>query len=461
MALVALAGEAARPDAMALGAFSRLQELEQVPVDHLLQPRLGALHLDVRPRPEVADQPFVPTQDGVEPALQGAVERPGHLRPDLRGTAALVVVVGQVLPEADRLAALPAQLEHDRREVVLAGGFLRDRAVGFEAVVHAAAQDQARAAGGVAEDRAQAFAARPGRPQHPAGEADRQPRVGAVAAGQRLAVQHLGGDDDLGVGFLRHQLVPDRRQMPLVEGDEPERPQPHPPAAGRQPSDLADQGARRKIQGPAVGEHLRLRREKGFAIDEELHNGAVGTVQDALADAGEAIGVLAVGDRPELVEPVEEHARLPRRSPLVRGAADAEVAVGQREHRLGRAGVFAGELRVEAQDAERPGLWREDVGRRQAAFTQHGHPSSIPSPGPRLRPAETPPADVLCAYPASSGPFHAGSRAGRRGSSAAMDSRPTSSEAPPSRLWMPPAIRILTGSPSEIATRAVPPARWT
>ena len=98
---------------------------------------------------------------------------------------------------------------------------------------------------------------------------------------------------------------------------------------------------------PAVGEHLGLRREEALAIDEELDNGAVRAVQDALADAREAIGVLAVGDRPEFIEPVEEHAWFPHRPPFLRRTANAEIAVGQREHRLGLTGIFARKSRIE------------------------------------------------------------------------------------------------------------------
>jgi hypothetical protein len=168
-------------------------------------------------RPKAVDPGFLPLQNGGETALHGAVERPGDLRPDLGRIATLGVVVAQVLRQADRPAALGPRLEHDGSEIVLAGALVREGASGVENVVHAAAQSQPRAVGGVAEGCAQPDLERPSRLQHPAGEADRQAGVGAVAAGQRRAARQLRGEDDLGIRLLRHHFILHRRQVPVVK----------------------------------------------------------------------------------------------------------------------------------------------------------------------------------------------------------------------------------------------------
>ena len=76
-------GQAARADAVTFGALGGLQELEQIPAYHLLQPRPGAFHLHVRALPEPSDLGALMRLDAAEPVLDRAIKRPGDLRADL------------------------------------------------------------------------------------------------------------------------------------------------------------------------------------------------------------------------------------------------------------------------------------------------------------------------------------------------------------------------------------------
>src|SRR5690606_22138778 len=67
----------------------------------------------------------------------------------------------------------------------------------------------------------------------------------------------------------------------------------------------------------------------------QLEGLGVGQVEDRLPDLGEAVGGLRVGDRPGLVEPVDEGAVLVGCAALVLVAAEAKVAVGHGEDGLG------------------------------------------------------------------------------------------------------------------------------
>ena len=76
-----------------------------------------------------------------------------------------------------------------------------------------------------------------------------------------------------------------------------------------------------------------------LVVDEQPDDRAVRRVDDRLARTGEAVGVLRVHDRPRLMEPVERDAGVVRRRAFLGGAAEAEAAVGDGEHRLRRGQV--------------------------------------------------------------------------------------------------------------------------
>ena len=98
---------------------------------------------------------------------------------------------------------------------------------------------------------------------------------------------------------------------------------------------MSDAGAH--VEDPGVLADPGGRQEQRLVVDEQLEHRGVGDVDHRLADPSQAVGLLGVHDRPGLVEPADERARAQRRPALVEGAPDAEVAVGQREHRLGPA----------------------------------------------------------------------------------------------------------------------------
>jgi hypothetical protein len=71
-----------------------------------------------------------------------------------------------------------------------------------------------------------------------------------------------------------------------------------------------------------------------LVVDEQPDDRPVRGVDDRLAGAGQAVGVLGVDDRPCLVQAVERRAGVMGRAALLGCSAEAEVAVGHREDRL-------------------------------------------------------------------------------------------------------------------------------
>ena len=84
-----------------------------------------------------------------------------------------------------------------------------------------------------------------------------------------------------------------------------------------------------------------------LVVDVDAHDLRVGRVDDRLADLGEAVRLLGVADRERLVEPVDERAVLVREATLGVVAAQAEVAVADREERLGHPDVVEVERRLD------------------------------------------------------------------------------------------------------------------
>ena len=92
-----------------------------------------------------------------------------------------------------------------------------------------------------------------------------------------------------------------------------------------------------------------------LVLDEQADDLAVGDVDDGLAVLGVAVAGLGVGQRAHLVEAVEVGAGQAVRLALVEVAAQPDVAVGQREHRLG----LGQHVEVQLGLADRPRLDRE------------------------------------------------------------------------------------------------------
>src|SRR5690606_15898008 len=92
-----------------------------------------------------------------------------------------------------------------------------------------------------------------------------------------------------------------------------------------------------------------------LVVHEQADHLAVGDVDDRLALLRVAVGRLGMREGTLLVERVQVRARHPVRLALVEVAAHADVAVGQREDRLGLRQSVKAELRL----ADAPRLHRE------------------------------------------------------------------------------------------------------
>ncbi|MPN06446.1 hypothetical protein SDC9_153702 [bioreactor metagenome] len=154
-----------------------------------------------------------------------------------------------------------------------------------------------------------------------------------------LAVEDLGGDHHRGVGVQQGDLHRHHRQVPLGHAHHPGGVDPDRLTGRGAPDDVAAQDTVAEVDGALVLLEVGDRDVDRLVVDVELHHLGVGRVDDRLPDPGEAVRLLGVPDRPGLVEPVDEGAVCEALPALLRVAAHAEVAVADREQRLGAAQV--------------------------------------------------------------------------------------------------------------------------
>src|SRR5215831_12728744 len=109
---------------------------------------------------------------------------------------------------------------------------------------------------------------------------------------------------------------------------------------------------------------MRIGQPEGLVVHEELDDLAVGHVQDGLASFREAVGFLAVDDRPGFIEPVDEGAVFGVGPAFLRAPAHAEVAVAYRQHRF----QLSQEFRVKPFFDDVPLVGRVIVGWRPETF---------------------------------------------------------------------------------------------
>ena len=178
-----------------------------------------------------------------------------------------------------------------------------------------------------------------------------------VGAGRRpLLVGHqLGLHDDREGLVDRLDDVLDRRHRALGQRHQPGRADPDPAAGGGDPLDRAAQRPRPHVEQPLVLDQRAVAQIERLVLDEQADDLAVGDVDHRLAGLGIAVAGLGVGQRAGLIETAEVGAGQAVGLALVEVAAQAEVAVGQREHRFG----LGQGVEVKLGLADRPRLDRE------------------------------------------------------------------------------------------------------
>ena len=125
----------------------------------------------------------------------------------------------------------------------------------------------------------------------------------------------------------------------------------------RAPVHLAAQHAVAHVQRTRVVLDGAVAQVKRLVVDEQAQDLAVRDVDHRLAGLGVAVGGLGVGQRPRLEEAVEVGPRAARRLTLVEVAAQADVAVGEREDRL----RLRQQVEPELVLGDRPGVDAVDV----------------------------------------------------------------------------------------------------
>ena len=125
--------------------------------------------------------------------------------------------------------------------------------------------------------------------------------------------------------------------------------------AGEHQSTVAGQRAGPQVEHPLVVEQLAVADVERLVVDQQPDQLAVGDVDDRLAGLGVAVAGLGVRQWAQLVERVEVGAGQAVRLALVQVAAQPDVPVGQREHRLG----LGQQVQVETGLADLPRLDRE------------------------------------------------------------------------------------------------------
>jgi len=166
-------------------------------------------------------------------------------------------------------------------------------------VVHPAREVQAAIARVELEHGARALGVGGRRHEDPLGEALAPPRIVGGLLGR--VGDELGGDRDSHGPVERDDLVVNRGQVAVVERREPPRAHEDAGPAGRPPLDLALEHAGLHIEHTLVAQDLRGGEVERLVVDLQADDRAVRRVDDGLAGAGEAVGVLEVDDRPRLV----------------------------------------------------------------------------------------------------------------------------------------------------------------
>src|SRR5699024_1572204 len=160
-----------------------------------------------------------------------------------------------------------------------------------------------------------------------------------------LAVEQLGGNDDGRVRIQQLHLERHDREVALLEADHALGGHAHALATWGAPDHAATQDTVAEVEGAAVLADIRVAEAQRLVVDVQPHRLRVRDVDDGLTVAGQAVGVLGVGDLAGLVEAIDIGAVDGGVAALRRVAAHAEVAVGLREEGFGDTQVGAVGLR--------------------------------------------------------------------------------------------------------------------
>src|SRR4030095_10082498 len=170
--------------------------------------------------------------------------------------------------------------------------------------------------------------------QHPSCKDTRQSRIILVAAGARRIGHHLRSDHDRGRRVEEGYTIGDGGYVPMHERDQTPRGDQHLFPCWRLPQDLPVECPGLHIQPPVVAYAVRIGQPEGLVVHKELDDLAVRHVHDGLARFREAVGFLAVDDRPVFIEPIDEGAVFGGGPAFLRAPTHAEVAVAHRQHRF-------------------------------------------------------------------------------------------------------------------------------
>src|SRR5829696_1013461 len=151
---------------------------------------------------------------------------------------------------------------------------------------------------------------------------------------QRLVCHELGLEHDAQRLIDRLDLIKDRGDRPLDERHEADGADPHYLPGGRAPLDVAGERPGPHVEHPLVAAKLAVADVEGLVLDQEPDQLAVRRVDDHLARLRVAEARLGIREWPALVEAVQVRAGKPERLPLVEVRPQADVPVGEREHRL-------------------------------------------------------------------------------------------------------------------------------
>lgn len=306
--------------------------MEEREPDGLLELRV-AVDFDVRSGPEVVQELALLGGQPLPSGLPRARERGFDLRPQRRGGPLRGPAVGEEFGDLQAPALGHVDRGGEPGEVLLGVDAGAQAVVDLDLVVHRGGDPQPGHPGlvhqhglvarGVAELADQRRVER-------GGDA-RVVRVGL----DRFVGQQVGLHDELQVLVERFDLVADRGDRALGEGDQPFGGHPHAPAGGGGPFGDAPQRAAAEVEHAVVRGRDAVAHVQRLVLDQQPDDLAVGHVDDGLAFLRIAVTAFGVREFVLFVEAVEIRAGQPARFAFLKRAAQSDVSVRHREGGFG------------------------------------------------------------------------------------------------------------------------------